>query len=136
LRVGLGTSRTLARASAALRTSSTVCVEAAAGTPDRKYHCLGLCGSAGRAPRRARVEPYCTINTREGFFRDAATVVREQVQAVMGLPGRSLAVLRRGVYFLFHNARRALKALVVVVVVGVKAGVRVFHFGVDDYYFN
>jgi hypothetical protein len=33
---------------------------------------------------------------REGFFRDAATVVREQVQAVMGLPGRSLAVLRRG----------------------------------------
>jgi hypothetical protein len=32
----------------------------------------------------------------------------------MGLPGRSLAVLRRGVYFLFHNARRALKALVVV----------------------
>jgi hypothetical protein len=42
------------------------------------------------------------------------------VQAVMGLPGRSLAVLRRGVYFLFHNARRALKALVVVVVVVVK----------------
>jgi hypothetical protein len=33
---------------------------------------------------------------------------REQVQAVMGLPGRLLAVLRRGVYFLFRNARRAL----------------------------
>jgi hypothetical protein len=45
---------------------------------------------------------------REGFFRDTATVVRKQVQAVMGLHGRSLAVLRRGVYFLFRNARRAL----------------------------
>jgi hypothetical protein len=28
----------------------------------------------------------------------------------MGLPGRSLAALRRGVYFLFHNARCALNA--------------------------